>query len=46
MEQLSLEETTQTARLEEWVGHMEETLDVLERVPNRDLASRHRPWEL
>ena len=46
MEQMSLEETTQNARLEEWVGHVEETLDGLEMVPNRELASRHRPWEL
>ncbi|RPB25197.1 hypothetical protein L211DRAFT_836521 [Terfezia boudieri ATCC MYA-4762] len=46
MNQMGVEETTQIARLEEWVGHVEETLNVLERVPNRDLASRHRPWEL
>ena len=46
MEQMSLEETTQNARLEEWVGHVEETLDGLEMVPNKELASRHRPWEL
>ena len=46
MDQMSLEETIQNARLEEWVGHVEETLDVLKWVPNGDLASRHRPWEL
>ncbi|KAF8448199.1 hypothetical protein BGX38DRAFT_1260228 [Terfezia claveryi] len=46
MNQMGVEETTQIARLEEWVGHVEEILNVLERVPNTDLASRHRPWEL
>jgi len=46
MDQMSVEELTQNARLEEWVNHMEETLDVLERVPNRVLESRHRLWEL
>ena len=29
MEEMSIEETTQGARLEEWVGHVEETLDIL-----------------
>ena len=43
---MSLEENIQNVRLEEWVDHVEETLDVLERVPNSDLASRYRPWEL
>ena len=46
MEQMNIETTTQHARLGEWVGHIEETLDVIERVPNSDVASRHRPWEL
>ena len=46
MEQISLEEPVQNAWLEEWVGYIEETLDVLERVSNRDIASRHRLWEL
>lgn len=32
MEEMSIEETAQDARLEEWVGHVEETLDVLVRV--------------
>jgi len=33
-------------RMEEWMGHVEETLDGLERVPNIEIASKHRPWEL
>ena len=28
MEEMSFEETTRGARLEEWVGHVEETLDI------------------
>ena len=46
MEELSIEETTQNRRLEEWVGHVEETLDVLVKVSPKEVASRHRPWEL
>ena len=42
IEQMSIEAPTQNARLEECVGHIEETLDVIERVPNSDVASRHR----
>ena len=46
MGEVSNEETAQDARLAEWVGHVEETLDVLVRVPPIEIASRHRPWEL
>ena len=46
MEQLSIEETTQNAALEEWVGYVEETLDSLVRIPNSEVINRHRPWEL
>ena len=43
---MSIEESTQDMRLEEWVGYVEETLDGLVRVPPSEVASRHRPWEL
>ena len=45
MDQMNLEESTRSERMEEWIGHVEETLDVLECVPNIEIASRHRPWE-
>ena len=41
MEQESIEESLQHSRLQEWIGHVKETLDVWERVPNIELASRH-----
>ena len=43
---LILQRRDQNTRLKEWVGHVKETLDVWERVPTMDLASKHRPWEL
>ena len=46
MEEMRIEETTQGTRLEECVGYIEDTLDVLVQVPPREVASRHRPWEL
>ena len=46
MEQMSIEEATQNATLEEWVGHVEETLDCLVKIPNSEVINRHRPWEL
>ena len=46
MEQLSIEETTQNVTLEERVGHVEETLNSLVRIPNSEVINRHRPWEL
>ena len=46
MEQMSMEETIQNETLEEWVGHVEETLDGLVSIPNKDVIERHRPWEL
>ena len=27
-------------------GHIEETLDMIESVPNSDVASRHRLWDI
>ena len=32
--------------MEEWMGYVEGTLDILERVPSMEIASRNRPWEL
>ena len=46
MDQMNLEEATHSERMEEWMGHVEKTLDVLESVPNIEIVSRHRPWEL
>ena len=46
MDQMNLEESTCSKRMEEWTDHMEETFDVLECVPNIEIASRYRPWEL
>ena len=41
-----MEETIQNETLEEWVGHVEETLDGLVSISNKDVIERHRPWEL
>lgn len=46
MELLNIGETAQGATLKEWVGHVEETLDSLVSVSNREVINRHRPWEL
>ena len=46
MDQLNLEDTIRSERLEGWMGHVEETLDCLVHVPAGDIAGRHRPWEL
>ena len=46
MDQMNLEEATRSERMEDLMCHMEETFDVLERVPNIEIVSRHRPWEL
>ena len=46
IDQMNLEETTRSEWMEQWMGHVEEILDVLECVPNIEIASRHRPWEL
>ena len=46
MDKMNLEESTGSERMEEWIGYVEGTLDVLERVPNTEIASRNRPWEL
>jgi len=46
MEEINLEESVCSERMEEWMGHVEETLDGLERVPNIEIVSKHRPWEL
>ena len=46
MDEMSLEESTHSERMEEWMGYVEETLDVLEPVPNTEIANRNRPWEL
>ena len=46
MEQTKFRGNVQHTRLQEWVGHVQETFDVWERIPDIDLASRHRPWEL
>ena len=41
IEQMNIEATTEQVRLEKWVRHIDKTLDVMERVPNNDVASRH-----
>ena len=41
IEQMNIEATTEQVRLEKWVRHIDKTLDVMERVPNNDVANRH-----
>ena len=40
LDQMNLEETTCSERMEQWVGYVEETLDGLGRVLNTGNASR------
>ena len=46
MDEMNLEESTRSERMEEWMGYVEGTLEVLERVSNTEIASRNRPWQL
>ena len=43
MQEMKIEETTQNATMEEWVSHVEEAVNVLVQVPNKEVACRHRP---
>ena len=38
MEEMRIEETIQSVTMEEWVNHVEETLNTLVRVPNREVV--------
>ncbi|KAF8419083.1 hypothetical protein EV426DRAFT_645023 [Tirmania nivea] len=46
MDQLNLEDTVRNQRVEEWVNHVQVTLDSLTSLRAVDIASRNRPWEL
>jgi len=46
MDQLNLEDTVQSQRMEEWANHVRTTLGDLTSVRAEDIVNRHRPWEL
>ncbi|KAF8459324.1 hypothetical protein BGX38DRAFT_1264264 [Terfezia claveryi] len=46
MDQLNLDDTVQSQRMEEWANHVQVTLGSLTSVRAEDIVNRHRPWEL
>ena len=46
MDEMEVDESTRSETMEEWMGYVEGTLDILEHIPNMEIASRNRPWEL
>jgi len=46
MDQLNLEDTGQSQRMEKWVNHGQTILGNLTSVRAENIVNRHRPWEL
>lgn len=46
MDQLDLEDTVRSERIEGWVNHVQTTLGSLTDVRAEDIVNRNRPWEL
>ncbi|KAF8414676.1 hypothetical protein EV426DRAFT_671625 [Tirmania nivea] len=46
IEHLNLDNTVRSQRMEEWMNHVQVTLDSLTSLRAEDIASRNRPWEL
>ena len=46
MDQLDLEDTVRSERIEGWVNHVQTTIGSLTNVRAEDVVIRNRPWEL
>ena len=46
IDKMQVDESTCNETIEEWIGYVEGTLDILEHVPNIEIARRNQPWEL
>ena len=46
MDELGLEDSVRSQRIEGWVNHVQSTLGSLTDVRAEDIVYRNRPWEL